>query len=312
MAAAGPLAAVVRPTEARRASAGLWSDALWRLRHDPTTIAALAVLMLMVAASIGADVLAANFFHWSYSQQDIFNGYHKPEPNDPAMWLGSDQLGRSQVVRLLYGGRVSLFIGLFGAIVSLVIGLSIGVSAGYFRGRWDDVVVWLVTTLNSIPTLFLLLIVGFLFRLDPVSLAILIGSLGWTSITNYARGQTFALREREFVLAARTVGASPGRIMMRHIFPNILPLMIVLAAIDIGGIILAESALSYLGFGIQPPVPSWGNMLTAASQFFTKGPWLVYPPGIMIGITVLCLYLVGDGLRDALDPRLRGQIIAKG
>jgi len=297
---------LVRPTKDRRASAGLWSDALWRLRRDPTTIAAFAVLGVLVGLALGADVLASSFFHSSFSQQDILNNYAKPDGNEPAMWLGTDQLGRSQIVRLLYGGRVSLFIGVFGAIVSLTIGISIGVSAGYLRGRWDDVVVWLVTTLTSIPTLFLLLIVGFLFRLDPVSLALLIGSLGWTGITNFARGQTFALREREFILAARTVGAPPRRIMMRHILPNILPLMIVLAAIDIGGIILAESALSYLGFGIQPPVPSWGNMLTAASQFFTKGPWLVYPPGIMIATTVLCLYLIGDGLRDALDPRLRG------
>ena len=306
MAATARAELIIRPAETRRPSAGLWSDALWRLRHDPTTVAAIAVLGVLVVLALGADVLAANFFHFSFSQQDILNGYAKPDGREPAMWLGTDQLGRSQIVRLLYGGRVSLFIGVFGAIVSLTIGISIGVSAGYFRGRWDDVVVWLVTTLNSIPTLFLLLIVGFLFRLDPVSLAILIGSLGWTGITNYARGQTFALREREFVLAARTVGAPAKRIMFRHILPNILPLMIVLAAIDIGGIILAESALSYLGFGIQPPVPSWGNMLTAASQFFTKGPWLVYPPGVMIATTVLCLYLIGDGLRDALDPRLRG------
>ncbi len=306
MAATAQAEVLVRPAEARRASAGLWSDALWRLRRDPTTLAAFAVLGVLVLLALGADVLASSFFHWSFSQQDILTSYSKPNGDDPAMWLGSDQLGRSQIVRLLYGGRVSLFIGVFGAIVSLTIGISVGVSAGYFRGRWDDVVVWLVTTLNSIPTLFLLLIVGFLFRLDPVSLAILIGSLGWTGITNFARGQTFALREREFVVAARTVGAPPRRIMLRHILPNILPLMIVLAAIDIGGIILAESALSYLGFGIQPPVPSWGNMLTAASQFFTKGPWLVYPPGFMIATTVLCLYLIGDGLRDALDPRLRG------
>lgn len=290
----------------RRPSAGLWSDAWWRLRHDPTTLVAGTVLALLIAVALGADILAANFFHWSFSQQDIMSGYSKPDPSTPAMWLGSDQLGRSQVVRLLYGGRVSLFIGVFAAIVSMVVGVGLGVSAGYYRGWWDDVIVWLVSTLNSIPTIFLLLIVGFLFRLDPVSLAILIGLLGWTGITNFSRGQTFALREREFVMAARTIGATPLRIMFRHIFPNIIPLMVVLAAIDVGGVILAESALSYLGFGIQPPVPSWGNMLTAASQYFTKGPWLVYPPGIMIGITVLCLYLLGDGLRDALDPRLRG------
>jgi len=147
--------------------------------------------------------------------------------------------------------------------------------------------------------------VGLLFRLDPLSLAVFIGLLGWLGICNISRGQTFALREREFVLAARTVGASPLRIMLRHIFPNILPLMIVIAMIDVGGIILAESALSYLGFGIQPPVPSWGNMLNGASQFLSRAPWLVYGPGFAITLTILCLYLIGDGLRDALDPRLR-------
>jgi peptide/nickel transport system permease protein len=297
---------LVPPAEVRRVSASFWSDALWRLRHDPTTMTAFAVLFVLAVLAIGADFLADNFFQWSFSKQDILNSYGKPNADQPAMWLGSDQLGRSQIVRLLYGARVSLFIGVFGAIVSLVIGVGLGISAGYFRGWWDDVVVWIVSTLNGIPTLYLLLIVGFLFRLDYISLAVFIGALGWTFITNQARGQTFTLRERDFVTAARVIGASPGRIVLRHIFPNVLPLLIVIAMIDVAGVILAESGLSYLGFGIQPPVPSWGNMLNGASQFFTRGPWLVYPPGFCIALTVLCLYLIGDGLRDALDPRLRG------
>jgi peptide/nickel transport system permease protein len=303
--------AVVGTAEDRRASAGLWSDALWRLRHDPTTIAALTVLVVMVLLAVSADLLADNFFQWSFSKQDILSSYEKPSLSEPAMWLGSDQLGRSQIVRLLYGGRVSLFIGVFGAATSMFIGVTLGVTAGYFRGWWDDLIVWLVTTLNSIPTLFLLLIVGLLFRLAPLPLAIFLGALGWLGICNLARGQTISLREREYVLAARTIGARPIRVMFRHIFPNILPLMIILAMTDIGGLILTESALSYLGFGIQPPVPSWGNMLTGATQFLTKGPWLVYAPGALIWLTVLCLYLVGDGLRDALDPRLRGAVGAK-
>jgi peptide/nickel transport system permease protein len=297
---------LIPAAEARRASAGFWSDAFWRLRHDPTTVGAFAVLALLALLAVGADLLAEGFFHWSFSKQDILNSYAKPTLDEPAMWLGSDQLGRSQVVRLLYGARVSLFIGVFGAAVSMLIGVGLGITAAYFRGWWDDVVVWIVSTLNGIPTLYLLLIVGFLFRLDYISLAIFIGALGWTGITNLARGQTFSLRERDFVIAARTIGASPARILVRHIFPNVLPLLIVIAMIDVAGVILAESGLSYLGFGIQPPVPSWGNMLNGASQFFTRGPWLVYPPGFLIALTVLCLYLIGDGLRDALDPRLRG------
>ena len=292
---------------ARRASAGFWSDALYRVRRDPTTVVAFLVLVAVALVAAGADILADNVFHWSFSKQDILSSYRAPTLDDPAFWLGSDQLGRSQIVRVIYAGRISLFIGVFAALVSLVIGVSLGISAGYFRGWWDDLAVWLVTTLNSIPTLFLLLIIGFLFRLDPLPLAVLIGLLGWTGICNLSRGQTFAYREREFIVAARTIGAKPGRIMFRHLFPNIVPLLIVVAMIDVASVILLESGLSFLGFGVQPPNPSWGNMLTNAQLTFNRGPWLVYPPGIMIGITVLCLYLIGDGLRDALDPRLRGQ-----
>jgi peptide/nickel transport system permease protein len=259
-----------------------------------------------VVLALSADLLADHFFHWSFTKQDILNNYGPPDAATPALWLGSDQLGRSQIVRLLYAGRVSLFIGTFGAAVSLVVGVAIGISAGYFRGWWDDIVVWIITTLGSIPTLFLLIIVGALFRLPPPTLAVFLGLLGWLGIANLSRGQTFALREREFVVSARAIGARPGRVMFRHIFPNLLPLMIILAMTDIGNLILTESALSYLGFGIQPPTPSWGNMLTGASLFISKGPWLVYPPGAIIFLTVLCLYLIGDGLRDALDPRLRG------
>ena len=296
----------VAGTPDRRVSAGLWSDAAYRLRHDPTTLAALAVLGVLIAIALLADVLAANFFHRTLSQASILDNYTPPTRDDPALWLGSDDLGRSQIVRLIYGGRVSLAIGTFGALVSMVIGVGLGISAGYFRGWWDDIVQWIVNTLANIPTLFLLLIIAALFQLNPISLTVLLGLLGWLGICLQARGLTFALREREFTLAARTIGATPFRIMLRHLFPNILPLMIVIGMIDIGSLILSESALSFLGFGIQPPTPSWGNMLTNATQFATRGQWLIYPPGAMIFITVLCLYLVGDGLRDALDPRLRG------
>jgi peptide/nickel transport system permease protein len=308
MAAPAVTVARVIPAERQRASAGLWSDALYRLRRDPTTLFALFAFGSLVVLAIGADLLADNFFHRSFTDQEILSSYTKPSLSEPWLWLGTDELGRSQVVRLLYGARVSLFIGTFGTLTSLAVGVALGITAGYFRGWWDDVVVWLVTTLNSIPTLYLLLIIGLLFRLNPVSFAIFLGLLGWLGICNYARGQTISLREREYVLAARVVGATPARVMSRHIFPNIIPLIIVLAMIEVGTLILGETAISYLGFGIQPPTPSWGNMLTAAAQYLGKGPWLVYPPGALIFVTVLCLYLIGDGLRDALDPRLRGSI----
>jgi peptide/nickel transport system permease protein len=295
----------MRPAETRRVGAGLWSDALWRLRRDLTTMLAIAVVILMVALALGADVLADNFFHKGFTDQSILDNYTKPTTTEPWLWLGTDELGRSQIVRLLYGARVSLFIGSLGALTALVIGLSMGVTAGYFRGRWDDVVVWIVTTLNSIPILYLLLIIGVLFRLQPLPFALLLGGLGWLGIANYARGQSISLREREYVLAARTVGCSPARLMLQHIVPNILPLMIVLTMIEVGQLILQESAISFIGFGIQPPTPSWGNMLTNAAQYLGKAPYLIYPPGVAVFLTVLCLYLIGDGLRDALDPRLK-------
>jgi peptide/nickel transport system permease protein len=220
--------------------------------------------------------------------------------------LGTDDLGRSAVVRLLYGGRVSLAVGFIAALVNLTLGIFTGLAAGYFRGIVDDLVTWFVTTLQSIPTLFLLLIIAAIWEPGPVQLTVVIGSLFWVGICLYVRGQTFSLREREYVVAAKTIGARDRRIMFNHILPNILPLIFVLAAIDVGTIILTESALSFLGLGILPPTPTWGNMLTGATGNLVRGPWLIYPPGLMIFLTVLCLYLIGDGLRDALDPRVRG------
>lgn len=303
--AAPAIASQVAAVGAPRRREGFWWDALSKIRHDPTTLAAVTILVILIVLALGADVLADHLFKTSYTSQDLRNTWGAPTLDDPKLWLGADNLGRSQIVRLFYGARVSLFIGVLGALVSLGVGLTLGVTAGYFRGWWDDIVIWLVTTIANIPILFLLILVGLYFRLEPLSLSILIGMLGWLGIANFARGQTIALRDREFIQAARTVGASPSRIMARHVLPNILPLMIVLAMVDIGGIILAESALSYLGFGIQPPVPSWGNMLSLSAQYYFLGPHLIIVPGVAITLTVLCLYLIGDGLRDALDPRLR-------
>lgn len=304
MASRTEAARVAIAPRARRARAGFWTDAGRRLRRDPTTMVALVILGVMVLVAASADLLATHVFHMTLAEQDLLRTYQKPTLAEPAYWLGSDDLGRSQIVRLVYGARVSLFIGVFGAFVALGIGVTLGMSAAYFGGWWDDIVIWLVTTLEGIPLLFLLILVGVYFQLTAVSLAILIGVLGWLGICNLSRGQTLALREREYVLAARALGVSSPRIMFRHILPNLLPLMIVAMMLSVGGIILGEAALSFLGFGIQPPQPSWGNMLSGATQFYFRGPHLIVVPGIAISITVLCLALVGDGLRDAFDPRL--------
>jgi len=274
------------------------------LRRDRLTLLAAGVLVLVAALALAADVLADSLFHYGVTRQNLLDAYRPPTLLDPAFWLGSDDLGRSQIVRLLYGARVSLAVGFGAATINLTIGLSVGLAAGYLRGWFDDFVQFAVSTLNSIPTVFLLLIVAVLFRPGPAMLVVILGLLSWQGITLFVRGQTLSLREREFVTAGRTLGASNARVMLRHVLPNVLPLVFILSAIDVGSLILTESALSYLGLGVSPPTPSWGNMLSNAASDLSKGPWLVYGPGAAIFVTVLCLYLLGDGLRDALDPRL--------
>ena len=297
--------APVVPTH--RSSAGLWANAWYQLRRDRLTMAAAAVLLLLALAAIAAPLLADQVFRSTFEEQNLLRTYAKPTLDPPAYVLGADEVGRSQVVRLLYGGRVSLFIGFVAALMNLTLGVGLGLLAGYLRGAVDDVITWFITTLNSIPIIFLLLLITSLFQPGAITLTLIIGVLFWTGITNFVRGQTFALREREFVTAARTIGAATPRILLRHILPNVLPLIFVLAAIDIGTIILAESALSYLGLGVLPPTPSWGNMLSNAQSYANRAWWLVVSPGAMIFLTVLCLYLIGDGLRDALDPRLKSR-----
>ena len=291
---------------ARRASAGLWSDAWFRLKKDKLTMGSISILVLLIVLSAAAPLFEEHVFKFKFAQQDLLGAYAKPQLEKPQYLLGSDELGRSQVVRLLYGGQISLLVGFLAAFIQLTIGVSLGLIAGYKRGVIDDLITFFITVLNSIPTLFLLLIITALFSPGPMTLIVILGLLGWAGITLFVRGQTFSLREREFVTAARTVGASGTRIMTKHILPNVLPFIFILAAIDVGSIILVESALSYLGIGILPPTPSWGNMLSNASGYFSLAWWLVVSPGVMIFLTVLCLYLIGDGLRDALDPRLRG------
>ena len=305
MATAAASAGTVRPAVDARVSRSLWSNAWYKLRHDRLTIAAMAVLVLLAILSVLAPVFADNVFHYKFEQQDLFHTYEKPTFDPPAYLLGSDEVGRSQVVRLLYGGQVSLFVGFVAAIVNFAVGVPLGLAAGYFRGAFDDFITWLITTLNGIPQLFLLLIIAALWQPGPLTLIAIIGFLNWTGITLYCRGQTISLREREYVTSAHAIGATHTRVMFKHIQPNVLPLIFVLAAIDVGAIVLLESALSFLGLGILPPTPSWGNMLTNGASYFVRAWWLVVSPGVMIFLTVLCLYLIGDGLRDALDPRLK-------
>lgn len=219
--------------------------------------------------------------------------------------LGTDDLGRDQLVRLMYAGQVSLGIGFLAASISIFIGVVLGILTGFYGGVIDDLINWLITTISSIPTLLLLLIIVAVLSPGPFTLILVLGFLGWLGTCRLVRGETFSIRAREYIISARAIGAPVRRIMMMHILPNLLSVVIIAMALDIGNLILVESGLSFLGFGIKPPTPSWGNMLTNAQDFFRRGAHLLIPPGVMISITVLCLYIIGDGLRDAFDPTLR-------
>lgn len=221
-------------------------------------------------------------------------------------WMGTDEAGRDVLARGLYGGRISLRIGVYVAAISLTLGVVVGLIAGYYAATWvDDLINAIIMTLNSIPLLFLLIILSRIFTPGPEGLAFLIGAFGWTGLARLIRGQIFSLRERDFVLASRAVGSSPWRIMTRHVLPNVSSIVIVSAVFNVAGAIIAEAGLSYLGVGIGPPLPSWGNMMQGSLGNFTDAPWLVLAPGLFIFLTTLAIYLIGDGLRDALDPWIR-------
>ena len=280
----------------------LTSVALKRLRRDKLTLVAIAVLIILMLLAVFAPAItgALGVSPTRTSAQESFLTV-----GAPGHVLGTDDLGRDHLARLLYAGQVSLGIAFIAAILSLGIGVSLGIVTGYYGGIVDDFVNWVIATLSSIPYLFLLLIISAVLSPGPATLVIVLGFLGWTGTTRLVRGETLSLREREFVISARAIGASPLRIMFSHILPNLFSVIVVTLAIDIGSLILVEAALSYLGLGVKPPTPTWGNMLTNAQTFFSKGGHLVIMPGLLIFVTVLCLYVIGDGIRDAFDPQAK-------
>jgi len=284
--------------------------ALRRLRRDKLTLVAMGVIVLLAILSFSAPLIQRYVLNVNYTATNIDKAFLPP--GTAGHILGTDDVGRDHLARLLYAGQISLSIAFVAALISLVIGVTLGVITGYYGGVVDDFINWVITTLDSIPTLFLLIIVsGIVLRNSdltgtifggPFALVFILGFLGWSGITRLVRGETLSIREREYIISARAIGSSPLHIMFTHIIPNLLSVVFITLALDIGNLILVESALSFLGFGVKPPAASWGNMLTGANQFFTKGPYLVIAPGLLIVITVLCLYVIGDGLRDAFDP----------
>lgn len=267
------------------------------LKHK-LAVASLAFLLLMAVAIIIGPFLSP----YTFDGQD-FALIGSPGPMNADHWLGTDELGRDVLTRLIYGGRVSLAVGLAGAIIATIAGTLVGALSGFYRG-WTDILLMRFTdVMLSIPTLPLVLLLSGLFRPSPPLLVAIVGMLIWMGTARLVRSQFLALREREFVEAARALGAGGARLMFRHILPNAIGPITVAATLAVGSAIMLESALSFLGFGIQPPVPTWGNLLNSASPWLSVAPWLAIPPGLMIFGTVLAVNFLGDGLRDAMEPK---------
>jgi peptide/nickel transport system permease protein len=217
--------------------------------------------------------------------------------------LGTDELGRDVLARLLVGGRVSLAVGLFSMLVGLSLGIAIGGTAGYFGGAVESALMRLVDAFMAIPTFFLILVIVTSFGNHPVTVIVTVGLGFWAQMARVANAEFKRFRGREFVEASRALGGTHLRVMARHILPQVMPQAIVLATLGVGWAILTEAALSYLGLGIQPPLASWGNMLQNAQGYLWRAPILAVWPGLFIGLTVLAFNLLGNALRDVLDPR---------
>jgi peptide/nickel transport system permease protein len=280
----------------------------------------LAVVSLCFLLLLGLLVAAAPIFEaWLGITQDSVDLFNRSAGPSAAHPLGTDELGRDLLLRLLYGGRVSLLVALAAALGSMIMGSAIGILAGY-RGGWlDSLLMRLTDGVIALPLLPLLIVLA---AIDPAKIGLPVGTgasdvlrivliivlFGWTTVARLVRGAALSLREREFVLAAEALGAGPGRIMARHILPNCASPILVATTLSVGNIILLESVLSFLGLGIQPPLPSWGNMLTGAQDLIYSAPQLAVWPGLLIFATVIAFNFLGDGLQDALDPKASRRI----
>lgn len=271
---------------------------LRKFYKNKLAVIGLVFLMVIILGSIFAPFLTP----YDFETMDLVNTLAPPSAEH---WMGTDRYGRDILTRILYGGQVSLQVG-FGSVAgALLIGITVGALAGYFGGILDGILMRTVDVIISIPTFFLLITLVTIFQPSKWMLVLIFSLTGWTGMSRLIRGEFLSLRSREFVLASRTIGTSNARIIFSHILPNTMGPIIVAATLSIGGVILSEAALSYLGLGINPPTPSWGNILNDAQNYtvLKTAPWYPFFPGLMILITVLCFNFVGDGLRDALDPK---------
>lgn len=297
---------VTSPGKRRKSqSRGFFATGFLRFFRGKINMIALIVFVIIALSAIFAPFISKTFLGFTYEELDLANAL--APPGTAKHILGTDDLGRDNLVRLLYGGQVSLTVGALVALISGIIGTFLGLIAGYFGGWVDDLVNAAYQIVSNVPFLFLLIILSVFFKPNVITLALAFALLGWPGNTRQIRGSVLSLRSRDYIDAARVMGASSRRVMWVHLIPNLVSTVLVIAGFDVVSAILGESGLSFLGYGISVPIPSWGNMLSDAQSHFQDAPWLVYFPGLMIFITVLCVYLIADGLRDAFDPRTRNQ-----
>jgi len=268
--------------------------AMARLKRNPLSIVALVFLVLAYAAAILAPHLAP----YSPTHMDLTHFLAPPSPAHP---LGTDDSGHDIVSQLLFGGRVSLAVGLAAVIVSVVVGVAVGLSTGFFGGWVDTVLMRITDAMLTIPTFFLLLVVMAFFGSSLRNVILAIGLTSWMGVARLVRGEVLRIKSMDFMEAARAMGAAPRRMMIKHLLPQTGPQVIVAASLGTGAAILSESALSYLGLGVQPPTATWGNMLTDAQNYIWQRPLLAFYPGVLILLTVLAFNFLGEGLRDILS-----------
>jgi len=271
-------------------------------RHLGAQVGSLLLLILVLA------VLLAPLSPYDPEKSRILDRFQPPSWQHP---MGTDPLGRDLLTRILYGGRISMTVGVLVVGITLTLGVTVGAIAGYAGGILDHLLMRITDAALTLPSLLVLILLGAIMREVEVpifernsvlTIAVVIGLLSWMTFARLVRAAFLTLRELDFVTASRALGASPFRIVLRHILPNTIGPIIVEATLELGYAIIEESGLSFLGFGIQPPTPSWGNLLSNAQENFIRYPWLAIFPGIMIFLTIISVNYVGDGLRDAFDP----------
>ncbi|MFE9945720.1 oligopeptide ABC transporter permease [Bacillus velezensis] len=291
----------------------LWKQTYRRLlQHKLTVISLLFLCFMFLLCFIGPS-----FSPYITDRTDISNADQQPGIHH---WLGTDQYGRDVLTRLMLAGQISLTVGLASMVLSLVIGSLLGAAAGFYRGAADMIIMRIADMLMSIPGLPLLLILAAVMSEWKVPseyrmylIMMMLSLIGWPGLARLVRGQILSLKEQPFMMAAEVLGLSDKRKILYHLLPNTLPLLLVAATLHVAGAMLSESALSFLGLGVAPPTPSWGNMMEAANHFmdFTLRPRLWIPPGTAIFLTVVAIHLLGDGLRDAFDPKVKRQVKMK-